>query len=159
MTSISFLVIWFGMMTIKENYFRNINKVERIDGQIESTEIIVTSKRAGAVPSATLKLKFLKIELKNSSIKLFTYNARQDYSELERNLERGTNVTVFYKKLKEEEVTNNIFRMDLGQQIILTDDNYKEKEYFAGTVMVLFGLFVLIFGGYTLKKKGLNKHW
>jgi hypothetical protein len=159
MTSISFLVIWVGIITIKDNYSRDINNVERLDGKIERTEIILTSKRAGAVPSANLNLKFLKISLENSSEKLFTYNASQDYYELKRNLKKGTNVTVFYKKLKGKEVTNNIFRLDLGQNIILTHDDYKGKEYFAGIVMVLFGLFVLILGGFMLKKKGLKKNW
>ncbi|MEZ4906056.1 MAG: hypothetical protein R2771_00005, partial [Saprospiraceae bacterium] len=74
-------------------------------------------------------------------------------------LRKGTEITVYFKKLKETEVINNIYRLDSGQNIILTHKDYKEKEYFAGIVMVLFGLFVLIFGGFMLKKKGLKKNW
>ena len=159
MTLISLLLIWVGIMTINDNYSRDINDVERLDGEIERTEIILSSKRAGAIPSVNMKLRFLKIGLKNSSERLFTYNAKQDYYELMRTLKKGLNVTAYYKKLKENEVTNNVYRLDLGETTILTHDDYKEKEYFAGIVMVIFGLFVLIIAGFMLKKKGLKKNW
>jgi hypothetical protein len=146
-------------MTLKDNYSRDIKNVDRLEGVVEKIEIIRTSKKAGAVPSANLKLNFLKIELNNSNERLYTYNASQEYSELKEKLRKGTEITVYFKKLKETEVINNIFRLDSGQNIILTHKDYKEKEYFAGIVMVLFGLFVLIIGGFMLKKKGLKKNW
>lgn len=159
MTLISTLLIWVGINTIKENYNRDLNKIERLNGIIERTEIILTSKKAGAFPSANLKLKLLKITLNNSTERFYTFYANQEYSELMRILQTGKNVTVYYKKLKEREVLNNIFRLDLEQEIILKHEDYKKKEYFAGIVMVLFGLFVLILGGIMLKKKGLKKNW
>jgi len=159
MTLISVLMIWVGFVTLKDNYSRDINNVDKLEGIIEKTEIVRTSKRAGAVPSANLKLKFLKIELNNSNERLYTYNASQDYSELNEKLRKGTIITVYFKKLKETEIINNIFRLDEGQNIILAHKDYKEKEYFAGIVMLLFGLFVLIIGGFMLKKKGLKKNW
>jgi hypothetical protein len=159
MTLISVLIIWVGVMTLMDNYSRDIKNVDKLEGVIEKTEIIRTSKKAGALPSANLKLKFLKIELNNSNERLYTYNPSQEYSELKKKLRKGTEITVYFKKLKETEVINNIFRLDSGQNIILTHEDYKEKEYFAGIVMVLFGLFVLIIGGFMLKKKGLKKNW
>ena len=159
MTLISVLIIWVGVMTLMDNYSRDIKNVDKLEGVIEKTEIIRTSKKAGALPSANLKLKFLKIELNNSNERLYTYNPSQEYSELNKKLRKGTEITVYFKKLKETEVINNIFRLDSGQNIILTHEDYKEKEYFAGIVMVLFGLFVLIIGGFMLKKKGLKKNW
>lgn len=159
MTLISILMIWVGFMTLKDNYSRDIKNVDRLEDVIEKTEIIRTSKKAGAVPSAKLKLKFLKIELNNSKERLYTYNASQEYSELKDKLRKGKEITVYFKKLKETEVINNIFRLDSGENIILTHKDYKDKEYFAGIVMVLFGLFVLVIGGFMLKKKGLKKNW
>ncbi len=159
MTLISFLIIWVGFATLKDNYSRDLSNVDKLEGIIKKTEIIEASKRVGASSSANLKLKFLNIELNNSNERLYTYDAKQEYSELNKKLKKGTKIIVYFKKLKETEIINNIFRLEIGKNIILTHKDYKEKEYFAGVVMVLFGIFMLIFGIFMLKKKGLKENW
>lgn len=55
---VAVLLIWVGIMTIKENYSRDINHVIRLEGTIEKTETILTNKKAGAYPSLNLNLRF-----------------------------------------------------------------------------------------------------
>lgn len=161
MTFVSVLLIWVGIKTIKDNYSRDINQIERLKGSIEKTETILKIKEGITLPytSPDLKLKLLKIKINNSTERLYTYKASQDYYDLIKELKKGIKVTVYYKKIRESEVVNNIFRLESGQDIILAHEDYKEKEYFAGIVMLLLGLFFIIFNVIILKKRGLKKNW
>jgi len=160
MTLLSILLFWLGIKTIKDNYSRDINRTDKVIGQIERTEIIRTKKKAGSPPySANMNLKFLKIELKNTEEILYSYNPKQNYSELINKLKIGSDVVVYYERLSGGDIKNNIYRLDLGSNQILEHSEYKEKEYFAGIVMLVFALFVLIYSGYLVKRKGLKNKW
>jgi len=146
--------------TIKDNYSRDINRTNKIIDHIERTEIIRAKKRVGSLPySANMDLKFLKIELKNTEERLYSYNPKQSYSELQNKLRIGSEVVVYFERLSGSEIKNNIYRLDLGSIQILGHSEYKEKEYFAGIVMLVFALFVMIYSGYLVKRKGLKNKW
>lgn len=160
MTLLSVLLIWLGIKTIKDNYSRDINRVDNIRGLIENTEIVQTKKKAGSPPySANLNLEFLRIRLNDTDERFFTYNPKQDYSDLIDYLKTGTEVVIFYERLSDKDIRNNIFRIDMDSHQILEHSDYKEKEYFAGIVMLLFAFFVMVYSGNLVKKKGLKNRW
>lgn len=160
MTSLSILLIWLGIKTIKDNYSRDINRIEKVIGQIERTEIIRTKKKAGSPPyTANMNLKFLRIKLKDIEERFYSYNPKQNYSDLINELKIGSEVVVYYERLSDDNIKNNIYRLDLGTNQILEHSEYKEKEYFAGIVMLVFSLFVLMYSGFLLKNKGLKNKW
>ena len=159
LTMLSILLIWLGIKTLKDNYNRDLDKVAKIEGIVENTQVVVTSKKAGAVPSVHLNLNFLNIRIKSSGERFYTYTPKQEYSELIEKLKIGYNVTIYYRKLPKKEIQNNIFRLDLNSKTILAHEDYKEKEYGAGIIMILLGLFFVSYTGFIVKKKGLKKNW
>lgn len=143
---LSIVVIWVGIDTLNKNSNTNLNNEKQITGKIIHTQTIEKPiKSYGNIPF----LKLLSIELENSNKKFYTYKASQNYSQLIQILTKGKKVTIHYKQSNRIEA--NILQLSNSQKIIIKQKNYKEKESFAGIIMIFIGFLAFISSVFLLK--------
>ena len=138
---LSLVLIWVGFSTVKENYTRDLSQVDKISGQIENTEVI--SKLINRSRYTTEK-RILKITISNSPERLYVYKIGEEYFDLRKELHSSKEVTIYYKKLKEDKIETNIFEIKSGNKQILKHEDYKVGEYFAGFAMLILGVAFLV---------------
>lgn len=148
---VSILLIWLGFSTLKENYSRDLKSIHQQKGTIEHTKVVLKRTKATGKYSIYFNLKILKIKLNTTNEVFYSYNNNQNYAELTRKLKEGTKVLVYYKKLNQGEIANNVLKLISEDEVLLTHESYKAKEYFAGIVMMLLGFLLLLLSVFLLK--------
>ncbi|CAM1353002.1 hypothetical protein [Tenacibaculum halocynthiae] len=148
---VSILLIWLGFSTLKENYSRDLKSIHQQKGIIEHAKVVLKRTKATGKYSIYFNLKILKIKLNTTNEAFYSYNNNQNYAELTRKLKEGTTVLVYYKKLNQDEVANNVLKLISEDEVLLTHESYKSKEYFAGVIMMLLGFLLLLLSVFLLK--------
>lgn len=148
---VSVTLIWLGFYTLKENYSRDLKSIHQQKGTIEHTEVVLKRTKATGKYSIYFNLKILKIKLNTTNEVFYSHNTSQNYTELARKLKKGTKVLVYYKKLNQGEIANNVLQLTSDNEVLLTHESYKAKEYFAGVVMLLLGVLLLLLSVFLLK--------
>jgi hypothetical protein len=148
-----------GSRRLMENLTRNLNKTDQIKGTIELTQVVTESKKIGAVPFTYIDQDYLGIKLKSTNQLFGTFNPKQSYEIIQRQLYPGRQVTLYYYNTTDHNPTNNVFQIESGGEIIVNHMDYKKNHSIAAIIIVCFGLLCIGMDIWLIKTKDLRKDW
>ncbi len=153
------VMIVLGSKMLIENQTRDLNKTDQITGTIELTQVVTESKKVGVVPFTYIDQDYLGIKLKSVNQLFRTYNPKQSYEIIQRQLYPGRQVTLFCYNSTDNNPSNNVFQIESGGEIIVNNMDYKKNHSIAAIVIVCFGLLCVGMDIWLLKTKDLRRDW
>lgn len=85
----------------------------------------------------------LGFQLDNVPQLLGEFNSSQDYTALKKVLVPGTEVTVYYKPNRFNEVNLDVYQLEQGNQVILDYKDYEKTSWFVILIIGLLGVGLL----------------
>jgi len=159
LSSLGLVMSILGVKMLIENQTRNLDDTNKLTGTIELTQIVTESKKVGAVPFTYIDHDYLGIKL-NEHNKLFgTFNPKQSYYELQKQLNQGKQITLYYYASSDESPTNNVYQIEADGQIIVKHSDYQKNHSIAAFLIICFGLVCLGMLIWILKTKKVKENW
>jgi len=148
-----------GVKMLIDNQTRNLDSTKKVTGTIELTQVVTERKKVGALPFTYINHDYLGIKL-NMNDKLFgIFNPSQSYSELQKQLNKGKRITIFYYDSSDESPTNNVYQIEYNGRLILNHSDYKKNHSIAAITIICFGLVCLVMLMWILKTKKIKESW
>ncbi len=146
-----------GIRMLVENMTRDLNKYEQITALVESTQVVTECKKVGVIPSVLKKQDYLGIKLISVNELFKTFNPKQSYSTIQKELSPGRIITIYYYKTNDQ--TNDVFQIESNGQLIVNHKEYQKNHTIAAIVIILFGILLFGIDLWLIKTKNLNSDW
>ncbi len=145
---LSLCLLGLGVITISTQYFANPTDLHHQRGVVEkTTPIWYTNHWIRSIP-----LRFLHLQLQNIDLQIFVYHPTQHYDTLQKQLKPGQEIAVRYSTLQTGKIKNIVRKIMRDEEVIFIDENYQEKEYFTGILLLILALLGAWLSGAMLKK-------
>ncbi|WMN11777.1 hypothetical protein QYS49_35295 [Marivirga salinae] len=148
-----------GLKMLIDNQTRNLDDTHKLTGTIELTQIVTDNKKVGAVPFTYTDQDYFGIKLKEHDKLFGTFNPKQSYYELQKQLNQGKQITIFYYDSSDKSPTNNVYQIESNGQIIVNHSDYQKNHSIAAIAIICFGLLCLGMLIWILKTKNIKENW
>lgn len=133
--------IFAGILAIKTSQL-NLNQLDVFTGKIIEKGITSNNSNISGKGSIRSDVFFLRLEGLNQT--LATYNPKKDYEKLNKSLNVGDIIKIYYLKSRNTKQANiATFQIEKNNEIILDKNDYQSREGIAGYFMIIGGIVLL----------------